>query len=348
MPIVPFLVALALSEAPPILAVSPSSVRATQPQAVAVGKEMVVAYGSGDNLFVTKGDGVGAFGAPVLLKSEGRLSLGMRRGPRIAATKDSLVVSAIYGKLGGGKDGELVSWTSRDRGATWTGPVPVSDVPGAAREGLHAMAAANNGLVVCVWLDMRGRDTELWASSSRDGGKTWSKNFRIYRAPEGSICECCHPSVVFDSNGVLSVMFRNSIRGARDMYLIQSRDGGKSFSEAKKLGDGSWKLDACPMDGGALGVDRAGNVLTVWRRADTLYSCEPGKPERALGDGMNPWISATQPSLIAWQSGGKVWTLERSNVRELGAGKDAIVVRSGNRDHVMWVDSQNRIWSQRF
>ncbi|HEV7302416.1 MAG TPA: hypothetical protein VGN72_23960 [Tepidisphaeraceae bacterium] len=34
------------------------------------------------------------------------------------------------------------------------------------------------------------------------------------------------------------------------MFTVTSADGGQTFSEATKLGEGTWKINACPMDGG--------------------------------------------------------------------------------------------------
>ena len=68
------------------------------------------------------------------------------------------------------------------------------------------------------------------------------------------------------------VMFRNSIGGNRDMYVTSSADGGKSFSQATKLGSGTWTLDACPMDGGMLAAGPDGAIDTVWRRDGNIYA----------------------------------------------------------------------------
>jgi len=105
------------------------------------------------------------------------------------------------------------------------------------------MSASKNGELWCVWLDLRAKGTELYASKSNDHGKTWSKNQLVYRSPDGSVCECCHPSLVADGDSV-DVLFRNSLAGHRDMYLVSSQDQGKTFGEAKLLGSQHWNLNA--------------------------------------------------------------------------------------------------------
>ena len=114
----------------------------------------------------------------------------------------------------------------------------VNDVPGAPTEGLHALAADSKGVLFAAWLDKRGKGTQLYGARSTDGGATWSKNVHIYNSPEGTICECCHPSIAIDAAGQILVMWRNSMGGSRDMYLARSRDG-VSFSKPEKLGTGT-------------------------------------------------------------------------------------------------------------
>jgi hypothetical protein len=221
------------------------------------------------------------------------LSLGMRRGPRIAAAGQFVCVTAIGGKQGKGRDGDVLAFHSADHGTTWSGPVTVNEVPDAAREGLHAMAAGPAGELCCVWLDLRNGQTEIFAALSKDGGKSWEKNLVVYRSPDGHVCECCHPSVAYDTNGNLHVMWRNWLGGARDMYVSRSIDGGRTFGQAAKLGNGTWPLDACPMDGGCLATAKEG-IFTAWRRNAAVFLTTPSTPaEQRIGAGEQPWIAVT-------------------------------------------------------
>lgn len=254
-------------------------------------------------------DGGRSFGGPVVVATVPGLPLGMRRGPRIAATKDAVVITAISGEKGGGKDGDIFAWVSADQGKNWTKTAkPVNSVAGSAREGMHGMAAGADGTLACVWLDLRNAKpgkpgTEVWCAISKDGGKTWSQEKAAYRNPGGTVCECCHPCVVVDEQGVITIMFRNALAGARDMYVTASKDGGKTFSAGSKLGTGSWKLNACPMDGGALAV-LGGKVATIWRRDKTVFIDIPGKPEQSIATGTHPVIAAATDGLYSiWMQG---------------------------------------------
>ena len=275
-----------------------------QPQLAAQGAHVAMAYGSGDSVFFTGSNDSGkTWGNSVLVSGSGKLSLGMRRGPRVAISNGTIVISAIVGAKGRGADGDLVAWRSADQGKTWSSGKSVNDVPGAAREGLHSMAAGGKNTLFATWLDLRSKGTKLYGSASFDGGSTWSPNRVVYESSSGSICECCHPTAVVETEGGIGVMFRNSLDGNRDMYLVRSSDGGKTFAKAQKLGSGTWKLNACPMDGGDLVLPSKAESLSVWRREGNLYFSH-GKDEVLLGLGKQPVIVETSKgAVVAWTEG---------------------------------------------
>jgi hypothetical protein len=281
-----------------------------QPQcAVDPAGRVHVVFGQGSDVWYCRSLPNAGFSKPTLAFSVPNMSLGMRRGPRITALGQTLVVTAIGGPQGKGRDGDVLAWRSADDGKSWQGPVRVNDVEASAREGLHAMIggrpdpASPAEVIWCVWLDLRNRRTELYLSRSDDGGLTWSQNEAIYTNPEKSICECCHPSIVMDG-GNLHVLFRNSLQGNRDMYLLSSSDGGRHFSAAAQTGLAHWKLNACPMDGGMLAVVE-NRPMAVWRREGTVYRSVIGRPEETLGPGDQPWIAATNAGpVICWTTSG--------------------------------------------
>jgi hypothetical protein len=219
---------------------------ARQPQAAVAPDGMIhIVLGVKHAIYcVSSHDSGKSYGSPARVGDAGQLALGMRRGPRIAATKEHVVVTAIGGERGGGKDGDVLAWRSGDRGKTWQGPVRINSVAGAAREGLQHLAASPDGTFYCVWNDLRiPRQMPIYGAASRDGGATWVDEKVVYAAPGGMICPCCQPVAGFDPKGRLLVMWRNSIDGNRDMYLTISEDGGRTFGKAQKLGQGTWPTD---------------------------------------------------------------------------------------------------------
>jgi hypothetical protein len=304
----------------PLLTFSPGEGGAPwrQPQLAMEGSTAVLVYGAGNDVFAAVSqDGGQSFGKPTLVGNAGVISLGRHRGPRVAISGGAIVIAAIAGQAGKGQDGELYVWRSLDGGKRWGKATQVSDAPGAAREGLHALAAGPKGLVFATWLDLRNKGTRLMATVSRDAGATWSANFPVYESPDGHICECCHPSAAIGSDGAIHVLFRNWLGGSRDMWLATSRDGGKSFA-AKKVGEGAWALNACPMDGGGLGVKANGQIVTSWRREQKIFWTDGASfqaPEWTGKDSALALDSVGKP-VIVWTEGMRIMVYDGA-VREL-------------------------------
>jgi hypothetical protein len=218
---------------------------AREPQMAADGSTVALTFGAGKGIyFIASADSGKSFSAPVKVAEAEIVPLTRHRGPRIAMFGRAVVITAVMGRTpaegqhahGLPADGDLIAWRSENGGKSWSKGVAVNDFSGAPTEGLHALAADAKGNFFAAWLDKRGgHGTKLYGARSTDGGLTWSKNVLIYESPDGTICECCHPSIAFDSGGQILVMFRNWLRGSRDMYLARSDDGA-TFSKPEKLG----------------------------------------------------------------------------------------------------------------
>jgi len=268
-------------------------------------------------------DGGRAFAEPVRVGAAGKLEHGLTRGPRVALTAGAIVVVAICGETLRGRDGDLLCWRSTDRGATWGEPARINDVAGAAREGLHALAAGPEGELIAVWLDLRHRvekpeaggeptgGTELWGAWSEDGGATWSADALIYASPDGTICECCAPAVTFDPmRGHAVVFWRNKLGESRDMYaMIVKRGDERGVDRAVAVDSKHWELKACPMAGGGVAVSATGTLLTFWRREAGLYATTPG-----LGE-----------------------------VDAIGEGREAAAAAGPGGFHLLWTDAQGQV-----
>ncbi len=242
------------------------------------------------------------FSPPVAVATLPHLVAGAKRGPQIGVTGNYVVITAVN------QMGDIFAYSLNRSTNHWSPAVRVNDVPVVAKEGFQAIAGTDRGTFHAAWLDLRNdRKNKIVGATSGDGGLTWSANQVIYRSPDGSVCECCKVSVAATGNEVY-VQFRNWLDGSRDLYLAHSTDGGKTYPSAQKSGTGTWKLTACPMDGGAVSLSATGWPITVWRRENTLYTCQPGEPEQAVATGRNITAGSGAAGIaLAWDEGGTVW-----------------------------------------
>lgn len=155
--------------------------------------------------------------------------------------------------------------------------------------------------------------------------------------------------MTFDSKGSLHVMFRNLIDGARDMFLTSSSDL-KAFSPATKLGQGTWILNACPMDGGMVAIDAKGDIGTVWRREGIIFSIRGFEVEKREADGRNPWMaSGADGPYYAWQNGKEI-VVKRPGVAPFAVtqqGLDPVVSSSSNGKLIFAAWNENGVRAMR-
>lgn len=286
-----------------------------------------VVYGQSNVIFYTTSADGKHFEKPVRVDSLPGLHLGASRGPQIAATAQSVVITAID------KAGNIWAYTRSRSAGQWKKPVRVNDVVDIAKEGFVSLSAGADNVLNAVWLDLRGnKRNKIAGARSTDGGQTWAANRVLYESPEGTVCECCQLSVVSQGRHV-AVMFRNFLNGSRDMFLLHSEDSGQTFGKAEKLGEGTWKLNACPMDGGGLFMTPTGQISTVWRRADKLFTARPGQAETEIAAGKNPKIAATaKGDYIVFQQAGQLWIIKpgQSQPTSLGLGGYPKLTRLSN------------------
>lgn len=292
-------------------------------------------YGSNDSIFIMSSTNQGkAFSVPALTGVVPHLTASHTRGPQIAFTKHGWVITACN------KEGDIFSF-SKTQDGEWTAGARVNDMDTVAKENLMALAADGEN-AFAVWLDLRNKHNQIFGSRTTDGGKSWSKNIMIYASPDTTVCECCKPAVAMRGNKVY-VMFRNWLGGNRDEYLVQSSDGGTSFGQAQKLGEGSWALKGCPMEGGGIAISKSGNPATVWKRKESIYSCEPGKQEKLIAQGKSCVVeSVNDKNIYAWVEDGNVIVLEPAGSK-LNLGKGQLpVLKLIDDNHAICVWSRDK------
>jgi hypothetical protein len=269
-----------------------------QPQvAVAPTGEVSIVFAHDSSVYLVQSTDDGrSFSGPAKIADVHHLMVGMRRGPRIAATAKRILVT-VPGK-------ELFSFISEDAGKTWFPCGKINDKPGAASEGLQNIAALPDGSFYAVWLDSRNTGAQIEGSRLEPRTRNWGRNVEIYSSPDKTVCECCHPSLASDGKDKLVVMWRNWLEGNRDFYKAESSDRGDHFSSALKMGTSSWPIKACPMDGGGIIAVANSGTFSVWRRRNDIILSSPTHPETRLGSGTQPVLARVNGRILfVWQEG---------------------------------------------
>jgi hypothetical protein len=90
------------------------------------------------------------------------------------------------------------------------------------------------------------------------------------------------------------------------MHLVSSTDDGATFGNAVRLGNSAWMLNACPMDGGMLAIDKDQHIATTWHRDRSIHQAmtSPGT-DIPVDVGEQPWIASGADGFYT------VWTSKR-------------------------------------
>jgi len=302
-----------------------------QPQISVDDKGVVrVVFGLRDEIFcATSIDEGTTFTKPVLVAKVPDMHLGMSRGPQIASSAKYSVITAID------KAGNIHWFRLNNSSKVWTNMGVVNDLKGSAPEGLMALTADKKDNFYTVWLDTRtGGNNQIYFSSISAKAVDWSKNYLAYRSPDGHVCECCKPNIAVQGSTV-AIMFRNWLSGSRDLYLIKSPDGGKSFTAAQKLGSDTWKLNGCPMDGGGIIAGQNNIIRTTWQRKGVVYYAEPGKPEIYIAKGRECSITGTgdNNTAVTYQSNDTVKLIRLENKNPVVVGNGGFLKSAMLHDH---------------
>jgi hypothetical protein len=218
---------------------------------------------------------------------------------QIVAAGDRLLAVWTTGAATKMGRGPLAAARSDDGGRTWMPAVSPSDSKLVIDHAFIDLAADDEGNFHCVWLDARhGAKPEgtiagdagkgLRYACSADGGLTWSAAVTL----DPQCCECCWNSLLALPGGVVHVLYRD--RDPRDMAMVSSADGGRTWGKPTPVGAFHWDFTGCPHVGGALAPgDGAGKrlVATVWtaKGGDSVGAFALSSP-----DAGKTWTSPTR------------------------------------------------------
>ncbi len=139
-------------------------------------------------------------------------------------------------------------------------------------DGGGTITADDGGRVYAVWHagPVGGSADEaqrpVWVSRSDDDGATFALEKEAWTEPTGT-CGCCGLQALADPKQGLLILYRSATdRINRDIYVLRSRDQGRTFEGSRVH---KWNLNACPMTSVSLVArDRA---LAAWETAGQVY-----------------------------------------------------------------------------
>ena len=284
-----------------------------------------IVYGKGDSIYcATSNDNGVTFVDIQMVGVVKDMHLGMSRGPQVASSKNYTIVSAMA------KDGSIPIFQLNHASGKWVKTTLVNDQPDSAPEGLMSIAADKEDNFYAVWLDIRNdKQNKICFAESTDQGMTWSKNKIAYQSPDKTVCECCKPNIVVNQSNIF-IMFRNWMNGSRDLYLLSSKNKGSTFTQPLKLGNGTWQLNGCPMDGGGLTVNEKNEISAVWQRKGEIFYSKPNQAEKQVAVGRRCSITDSNNPIITWQDGQhlKIKELNKDDVLDIGEGNFVKAIRT--------------------
>ncbi|MFL6351445.1 MAG: sialidase family protein [Bryobacteraceae bacterium] len=107
----------------------------------------------------------------------------------------------------------------------------------------------------------------VWLARSTDDGRTFEAEIAVSPNMTGA-CGCCGMGALADKKGHVYLSYRAAREFVhRDMYLLASRDRGKSFQAVQLQ---PWQTSACPMSTTSLS-DANGRVVVCWETEGQVY-----------------------------------------------------------------------------
>lgn len=118
-----------------------------------------------------------------------------------------------------------------------------------ARPSFTSLFAAEDGTVVCSWLDNRHHVQQPYAAVRPAGQAEFELEQLVYGGPKNKgICPCC-PTEAFVSGNDIGVAFRGNESGFRDMWVASREDATQDFSTPLAVVEPTWEFGGCPHDG---------------------------------------------------------------------------------------------------
>ena len=230
-----------------------------------------------------------------------------------------------YAVWQGGND--LKFARSMNFGRSFTPAIKVNDDNEKSYHSFQAMEVGPDGTIYVVWLDGRGKKSNLPGTSSLyiarslDQGASFEKNIKI----AGDACPCCRPALTFDNSGNVYVAWRHVYKDQNRVVATSiSKDKGLTWSEKTLVTEKGWKVNGCPHSGPSIEFQN-GKLFVVWYSGSgnraTLQagiSEDEGKSFKYLGDVQGKVLDSNHPDIQMVD--GEAWIIFQGRDSKSGDG----------------------------
>lgn len=160
---------------------------------------------------------------------------------------------------------------------------------------------------------------QVWVARSENGGRTFVSEEAAWEQPTGA-CACCGMKVFASRKGSVHALYRSATEAVhRDIYLISSKDHGKSFHGGLLH---KWEINACPMSSMDF-AENSNTIIGAWETGGQVYwarvgdRTEAAQPIAAPGNAKgrkHPRVAINQNGEVlfvwtegtGWQRGGSL------------------------------------------
>ncbi|TAN68837.1 MAG: exo-alpha-sialidase [Magnetospirillum sp.] len=279
-----------------------------------------IVWSAAGRVFVsTSHDHGAAFAAPVAVPEPPAVidDNGEAR-PKLLALADGTLVVAYGVRVDKSYNAVTMISRSTDGGRSFSAPARLL---GEVGQRFETLVAAPGGRLYLAWLDRRNQraakaagqvynDTGVAVAWSDDGGASFAGKHIL----ADYSCDCCRLAAALDGDGLPVYAWRHVFgKNLRDHVVAKLSADGAALTP-HRVSEDEWAIDACPMHGPSLSVDRAGGWHVAWytagkRRQGLFYAqSEDGGVTFSQPQGFgDPERLPSRPQVLA--SGDRIWRL---------------------------------------
>jgi hypothetical protein len=226
------------------------------------GDTLYLSFGRESSLFVSRSDDNGqTFSEPVRASHNAHVHILSVERPALAVNERGGVGIAW---LEMGASNTVWYARSQDGGQTFEPGKRIATEQGGETTMVRAALDAE-GNPALAWI--HGNDLRF--ARSFDQGDSFS----IVQSIGNGSCECCQPQPIIQGDQIF-IAYRSLVRDQekgdiRDAAVVRSNDGGRTFGPVTQVSDAHWYLNACPISGPSLALDKERLYVTWMDGRDT-------------------------------------------------------------------------------